>query len=115
MLTLVLGQLLSYSVLAWLAFVAVTVAFSASGKVPGMILGHCIVAAIVLALDIHWVRTAMASPTYNPNTDPDFDGVFVVVFPIGVLLRVIAINTVLLPVAFGAIWLRQQVAARPVA
>jgi hypothetical protein len=114
MLALIIGQILSYSLLAWIAFAAVAIVPSGTGKVPGMIVGHCVIAVIVLALDVNWVRSAMSSPTYNPNTGPDFDAAFYILFPVGVLLRVVAINTVLLPLSFAAIWVSQRLATRPV-
>jgi hypothetical protein len=103
-----LSQLLSYSLLAWLTFVAVTLAASAVGRGTGMILGHCLIAAIVVVLDVHWVQAAMASPTYDPNAGPDFD----IVFPIGVVIRIILINSVLLQVACAGLWLHERLTAR---
>ena len=115
MLVTIFSQLQSYSVPAWSAFILITLVASSIGATRGLIIGHCLIAVLVLVLDFRWVQAEMASPTYNPNTGPDFDGVFLLVFPIGVLIRVLLINSSLLPLGAFCVWLSRRRARRPVA
>ena len=76
-------QLVSYDIVAWLAFVAITIAASYFGRGPGIIAGHFVVALAILWLDYQWIRSAMAAPEWDGA--PDMDAVFY----IGVFLRVL--------------------------
>src|SRR4051812_9926880 len=108
MLLTLLSQLQSYGAAEWAVFVLITLALSWAGGVSGLIVGHAVIAGIVLVLDVRWVQAQMASPAYDPHTGPDFDGVFLIVFPLGVLFRVILINSVLLPLAAPGVWWRRR-------
>lgn len=68
------------------------IAFLASffGGVVGMFGGHFLVAAVILILDINYATT-------HEYMDMD------IVFTLGVLMRVLLINTVLLPVSFSGL------------
>jgi hypothetical protein len=92
------SQLTSYSIPSWVVFVAVT--YFAARYLPlwGVLVGHLLVGLIVAVLDIHWVQTEATKPDYSRTPDMD------IVFHAGVLIRIIAINVILLPVAtFGAV------------
>jgi hypothetical protein len=93
LLFLLISQLLSYSILTWLGFIAV--AFIAARYLgwPGVILGHIALAAVIFGLDYRWIQSEMAKPGWAGQ--PDMDAVFF----IGVLIRIILINTVLLPIS----------------
>jgi hypothetical protein len=97
------SQLISYGAWPWVLFVSVAFAAAYLLRVPGIFLGHLLVAIAVAALDVHWIRSEMRKPGWDPNAGPDQD----VVFMIGVVLRVLLINTVLLPVSFLALRLRR--------
>jgi hypothetical protein len=88
-------QLLSYGVLSWLAFVGIAFLASRCGGWIGMFLGQCVVAGAVLVLDIDYATT---------HAYMDMD----IVFTLGLLARVMLINTVLLPVSAIGIFLRRK-------
>ena len=71
---------------------------------PGIFLGHTLVAIAVVVLDVQWIQSEMRKPGWDPNVGPDQDFVFM----IAVLVRIVLINTVLLPVSFLALRLRRS-------
>ncbi|MCE9603746.1 MAG: hypothetical protein K8U03_02460 [Planctomycetia bacterium] len=85
-----------------------TVTFCAArfGGLLGTLGGHVLVACAVVALDVAWIQSEM----HNPNWDgaPDAD----LVFFFGVIVRVVLINTVLLPFAIPILYLRNTSNAR---
>lgn len=87
------SQLLSYSTLHWLAFVGIAVAASYLYRLPGVLFGHVLVAMVLWAFDVMWVQSEMHKPGWNGQPDQD------IVFFFGVLLRVLLVNTALLPVS----------------
>lgn len=100
MLPFLLSQLASYSPIVWLAFVAI--AFGA-GRFLGwgsVIFGHFLVAGLVTFLDVQWIQEEMRRPGWDGLPDMDF------VFYIGLLIRIVLINTVLLPLSIIAVRMR---------
>lgn len=97
-------QLLSYSALSWVAFVAVAFMAARLGGLFGMFAGHLVIAALVIALDLHWVTTAMHAQDWQGTPDMD------IIFMIGVIIRIILINSVLLAVTIPALrqWRRMR-------
>ena len=82
----------------------VATAFSAAYLLrgPGIFLGHLLVAIAVTVSDVHWIQSEIRKPGWNGQPDQDF------VFVIGVIMRIVLINTVLLPVSFYALRLRRR-------
>ena len=93
---LLLSQLVCYGIAWWAAFVAI--AFTASWflRLPGIFLGHLVIAALVAVLDIRWIEAEIHAPGWNGQPDMD------IVFIFGVFLRIVLINTILLPVSLMA-------------
>jgi hypothetical protein len=89
-----IAQLCSYGVAGWLAFAGIAFVFARVGRGPGMVLGHIVVAVAVIISDLLWIQAEMHKPGWDGVPDQDF------VFLIGVLLRIVMINTLLLPVSF---------------
>ena len=58
--TWLIWELLSYDVRAWLAFVAIAIC-ATLGSWQGAVGGHMVVAAMVLGLDLYWIRAEMSS------------------------------------------------------
>lgn len=77
-------QLLSYPLLNWLLFVGIAFLATYFGGWIGFVLGHFVVAFDVLLLDIDYAMT---------HTYMDMD----IVFSMGVMARIVLINTVLQP------------------
>jgi hypothetical protein len=102
----VFSQLASYSEWAWAMFIVVAFVAACFVRVRGILLGHLLVAIAVVTLDVRWVRTEMGKPGWDGQPDQD------IVFAIGVLLRVVLINGVLLPVSLVGLWLRPEWAYR---
>jgi hypothetical protein len=96
------SQLISYGVWPWVLFVATTLGAAYLVRVPGIFLGHVLVATAVVVFDVQWIQSEMRKPGWNGQPDQDF------VFMIGVVLRILLINTVLLPVSFLALRLRRS-------
>lgn len=86
-------QLLSYSPMTWLVFVAVAYAGARMGRIPGVFLGHILIAMMVFGLDLHWVHSEMERADWDGAADYD------IVLLIGVVLRVLLINTLLMLVS----------------
>ncbi|WP_037253119.1 MULTISPECIES: hypothetical protein [Rhodopirellula] len=110
--TWLLYQLLSYSLLLWLLFVAITGIASFVGRGWGIMIGHIAIALLVIWLDAQWVQSEIAKPDWDGAPDQD------IVFIIGVLIRVVLINAMLLPVASASRWLsvhRRSIGTQPVA
>ncbi len=98
----VFGQLLSYSPVSWAIWIVI--AFIAARYFPGWCIpiGHLLVGAIVSFLDVRWIQGEMHKPGWDGVPDQD------IVFIHGMLIRIVLINTVLLPVSFLGVWLRDR-------
>jgi hypothetical protein len=96
------SQLISYGVLPWVLFLAITFAAAYLLRVPGIFLGHLLVAIAIVVFDVQWIQSEMHKPGWDGQPDQDF------VFMIGVLLRILLINTVLLPVSLIVLRLRRS-------
>jgi hypothetical protein len=96
------SQLISYGVLPWGLFVAIAFGAAYLLRVPGIFLGHVFVAIAVVVFDLQWIQFEMRKPGWDGQPDQDF------VFMIGVMLRILLINTVLLPASLIALRLRRS-------
>jgi hypothetical protein len=81
-----------------------TIAFCAARfwGMAGMFAGHIALAVIVAVLDVRWVQSAMRAPDWDGTPDMD------IVFTIGLSIRIVLINTILLPVTFIALRMRSR-------
>jgi hypothetical protein len=91
------SQLISFPFLWWCVFVSVAATTAYLWRLRGILAGQIVVAVAVAGLDIQWVQTAMSAPGWSGSPDMD------IFFSFGVTLRVVLINTVLLPVSFSAL------------
>lgn len=80
----------SYGILWWLACVVVAYSLPRFGGLVGL-LGALIV-------DLLWIQSEMHRPGWDGQPDQDF------VLIIGVLLRIVFVNSVLLPIGFVGFW-----------
>ena len=99
-----ISELASYGVWPWLRFIAVAFAAAYLLRAPGVFLGHVLIAIAVVALDVQWIQSEMRKPGWDPNVGPDQDFVFM----FAMVLRILLINTVLLPVSLLALRLRRS-------
>jgi len=98
-----ISQLASYGIVGWLVFVAIAFVAARLGRFWGVIAGHVLIAVIVAVLDLLWIQAQMHRPGWDGQPDQD------AVFKIGVLIRVLLVNTFLLPAsALG--WLSRRAA-----
>lgn len=89
-------QLLSYSILTWVLFVGVAFLAPRYGRGLGMFVGHLCLATAIATLDVVWIQAEAQQPGWTGEPDHD------IVFVAGVLIRVVLVNTALLPIsAFG--------------
>jgi len=88
----IISQLLSYSILTWLGFIAIAFIDARYLGWTGVILGHIAIAVVVSCLDVRWIRSEMSKPGWTGQPDMD------IVFHLGVLISILLINTVLLPI-----------------
>jgi hypothetical protein len=89
-----LESLAQYGVLRWIIFACVTFVSVRYARWLGMFVAHCVVAVIIAQHDIRWIEAAMKAPGWDGA--PDMDGIFWV----GVAIRIVLVNSLLLPVAF---------------
>ncbi len=101
-----LSQILSYSILTWGVFLAITFVGTRFGRWLGLIAAQILIALTVTWLDFLWLRDQSQMPNWNGS--PDLDPAFYM----GLLPRIVLINTVLLPVAFYAFALRKKTEIR---
>jgi hypothetical protein len=96
------SQLISYGVWPWVMFVTIACAAAYFFRKPGIFLGHVLVAIAVVVFDVQWIQSEMRKPGWDGQPDQDF------VFMFGVVLRILLVNTVLLPVSLIALRLRRD-------
>jgi hypothetical protein len=101
-------QLMAYSPVVWAVIAVTTFGLAWYGRVYGVFAAHLLVAAVIAVLDVRWVQEEMSRPGWQSSGGPDLDGLFL----IGVLLRIVLINVVLLPAAGLGIFLRRRPVAR---
>jgi hypothetical protein len=94
-------QLLSYSIVSWLAFALIAFCAARYGGWCFVPVGHLVVAIVVVLLDIRWIRAEMNTPGWNGIPDMD------VIFYFGMLMRILLINTILLLVTGTGICCRR--------
>jgi hypothetical protein len=87
-----LESLAQYGVLRWIVFVSITFGTVRYAGWLGMFVAHCVVALIIAQHDIRWIETAMKAPGWDGAPDMDL------VFWIGVAIRIVLVNSLLLPV-----------------
>lgn len=104
-----LTQLLSYGFYWWVTFALLAFAAAKFGAHRGIVLGHIVIAAIVIILDLRWIQAEMHRPGWNGIPDQDM------VFALGLLFRVILINTLLLPVSLLGLRLNRRNTRSPAA
>jgi hypothetical protein len=95
-LQLILLQLTSYGWIAWAVFVVVTILAAVARRVGVLVGAQILIAVIVTVLDVIWVQEEMRRPGWDGQPDQDL------IFLLGVLVRVVMINSLLLPVAYIA-------------
>ncbi len=100
--TWILCQLSSYGIGTWLILVFIAFCAARYGGCWLIPVGHLVVAAIIVFLDIRWIQGEMNKPGWDGTPDMD------IIFEFGVLMRILLINTVLLPVTAIGIWLRRR-------
>ena len=95
-------QLISYPVAVWTGFIALAYVVARWLDVPGVVLGHLLIAIAIFALDFKWVQGEIRKPGWDGQPDADF------VFALGVLARIVLINSVLLPVSLFALRVKRR-------
>ncbi|SFJ16988.1 hypothetical protein [Planctomicrobium piriforme] len=88
-----ISQLAIYGVLWWLAFISLAFVAARLGGIGGILAGQVLIAIVVAGLDIQWIQAEMHRPDWDGEPDQD------IVFVIGMLIRIVLVNTVLLPVS----------------
>lgn len=87
------GELLSYGVLWWLLLAAIVFLAARFGGLLGLFCGHLAVTMCVTVLDLLWIQSEIHDPGWDGQ--PDQDGIFL----IGVLIRIVLVNAVLVPIS----------------
>jgi len=93
----ILLQLTAYSAINWLLFAAIAFTATWIGRWPVLVIGQIVVAIMILVLDVQWIRLQIHRPGWNGQPDQD------IVFMLGVVLRILLINTALLPLNWIAL------------
>jgi hypothetical protein len=97
-------DLSSYGVLWWIAFAALAFTATRFGRWYGVVAGQILLAILILCLDVAARQAQMRAPGWDPNQAPDMDAVF----GVGIVIRVILVNTLLLPVSLAGVWLARR-------
>lgn len=97
-----LWQFLSYSIATWMTLAFIAFATARYFRWWWIPLGQLAVAVIVYWQDVSWVQTEMRKPNWDGTPDMD------IVFMFGVLIRVVLINTALLPFTALGCWLKTR-------
>ncbi|MDB5340925.1 MAG: hypothetical protein JWN70_6544 [Planctomycetaceae bacterium] len=92
MLLLNLLSLPTYGIMWWLIFAAVAFCTARYGFWWSVPVGHIVTAVIIYVLDVMWAQAVMQKP--DSNWDGDLD----MLFACGILVRVLMVNTLLLPI-----------------
>jgi hypothetical protein len=100
---LFLIDLSSYGVLWWIAFAALAFIAARVGRWYGVLACQVLLALLILCLDVAARQKQMSAPGWDPN-GPDMDAVF----SVGVVLRVVLVNSILLPVSLAGVWLSHR-------
>ncbi|MBN2473253.1 MAG: hypothetical protein JXB62_01495 [Pirellulales bacterium] len=100
--TLIVCELASYSVLSWLVFACVVYGAARYGGAGFVPFAHFAVVVVVVFLDLRSIDAEMSKPGWNGIPDRDF------LFCIGMAMRIVVINVVLLPVTGIGLWRRQH-------
>lgn len=87
-----LTQLAAYGVGWWLVFIFTAFLAGRSHRVWAILLGHVLIAAVICTLDVRWIQAGMRRVGWDGQPDQD------VIFIIGVLIRIVLVNILLLPV-----------------
>lgn len=95
-------QLLSYGALSWLVFLLVAYCVARYGRWWLIPVGHLAIALLIVFLDIAWIQSEMSKPDWNGLPDMDIG------FSLGVLFRILLVNTVLLPITGLGLWYRRR-------
>lgn len=90
-------QLVSYGIAWWLIFFGITALGAWRYGLRGLVVSHLLVATVIVVLDIQWILSEMRKPGWSGTPDMD------IVFQFGVVLRIVLINSALLPVGFFAV------------
>ena len=91
--TAFIGGLAAYGALRWTIFACLTFILVRYTGWLGMFISHCVVAVLIAQHDIAWIQTAMKAPGWDGAPDMDL------IFWIGVAVRVVVVNCLLLPIA----------------
>lgn len=88
----------SYSILWWLACIVVAYSLPRFGGLVGLLGAPIAITALVVISDLLWIQSEMHRPGWDGQPDQDF------VFVIGTLLRIVFVNSVLLPIGLVGFW-----------
>lgn len=91
--TAFVASLVGYGALRWAIFACITFILVRYTGWLGMFISHCVVAVLVAQHDIAWIETAMKAPGWDGAPDMDL------IFWIGVGVRIVLVNCLLLPIA----------------
>ena len=94
-------ELASYGLIPWALFFVIACTMTFLFRTPGIFLGHLLIAIAVVVLDVQWVQAEIYAPEWDGQPDQD------AIFMLGVLIRIILINLVLLPVNVAVLLLRR--------
>ena len=91
----------------WLGFIAIAFCSARFAGCFGILLGVGLIAIILCVLDIRWIYDEMQN---HPGNGRDADGIFI----LGLLLRIVIINLLLLPVRLLGLRLFRRRVVKPV-
>ncbi len=82
----------SYGIIWWLIFAAIAFCTARYGFWWSVPVGHTVTALLIIVLDVSWAQAEMQKHGWDGDLD--------LFFTYGVLVRILMVNTLLLPITF---------------
>jgi len=97
-------QLITYGSFVLVCFALGTYCAARYLGLWGILLAHLLVTGVIIFLDVQWIQEEMTDPTSRADQD--------LVFFVGVMIRIVVMNVILMPIALSGYWRRVAVASR---
>ncbi|WP_372370959.1 hypothetical protein [Candidatus Uabimicrobium sp. HlEnr_7] len=95
-------QVFTYGFFVWFLWIAISFCVAFYGGKIGVLFGHVVIGVFIVSCDLYWIQESMIKPDWNGVPDMD------IIFCIGVVIRVIIVNSLLLGVSVLGLHFREK-------